>query len=542
MNFRLNKKTKTIAALIIAGSLFLSVPFLFSGFGFVILFAMVPVLFLEHYTRVNKIRFRYLYIYLTLLIWNAITTYWIAYAKFMGAIGAIVLNSLSFTIVLILFGWFRKRFGKGIGYLFLIFGWIAWEHLMIEGELNWPWLMLGNGFASSYKVVQWYEFTGVLGGSLWALLTSLLIFDIITGGGNCATKKEIKVKNFSLIALIIVPIFISHAMYISYKEAENPREFLIVQPNIDPYVDKFGGMTQKEQDDVLIKMLDENIGDSTLFVIAPETFTSGIVENEPYSSDSFNRFYRTMQRHGNAHLIIGASTHYLYPESDYPLSKRPSYTSRRINNGWYDSYNTAIFLDSTGKYELYHKSKLVPLVEFMPFPKYLGGFRLLVIELGGYFGSYGTQKERSVFTSRDSGTVIGTAICYESVYGNYYREYIHKGANVMSIITNDGWWLDSPGYRQHLWFDQLRAIETRRSIARCGNTGVSALINQRGDIVASTEWWTRSTLKGKLNLNEKITTFVKYGDFIGRIAYASMLIFIALAILSLLKISAKGKE
>ena len=112
----------------------------------------------------------------------------------------------------------------------------------------------------------------------------------------------------------------------------------------------------------------------------------------------------------------------------------------------------------------------------------------------------------------------------------------------MSIITNDGWWLDSPGYRQHLWFDQLRAIETRRSIARCGNTGVSALINQRGDISASTEWWTRSVLKGKLNLNEKITTFVKYGDFIGRIAYASMLIFIALAILSLLKISAKVKE
>lgn len=542
MLFRLNKKTKTIAGLVLAGSVLLSLPFLFSGFGIVMLVAMVPVIFLEHYTRTNNIKYRWVFIYLTLLIWNAATTYWIAYANLRGALSAIILNAMAFTLILLLYGWFRKRYGKSLSYLFLVIGWLAWEYLMMEGELNWPWLILGNGFASSYKIVQWYEFTGVLGGSLWTLITSLLIFDIITGGGDCSTRKQIKVKNFALIALIILPIFTSHAIYITYNEKVNPKEFLIVQPNIDPYVDKFGGMTQKEQDEVLIKLLRENITDSTLIVIAPETFTSGIIENEPYSSDSFNRFYREMTNHGHSHLIIGASTHYLYPESEYPPEKRPSYTSRRIKNGWYESYNTAIFLDSTAKYEFYHKSKLVPLVEFMPFPKYLSGFRLLVIELGGYFGSYGTQKERSVFTTRDSSTVIGTAICYESVYGNFYREYIQKGANVMSVITNDGWWLDSPGYRQHLWFDQLRAIETRRSVARCGNTGVSALINQKGDIVSKTEWWTKSALRGTLNLNEEITTFVKYGDFIGRIAYASMLIFIALAILALLKISVKAKE
>ncbi|HBY01009.1 MAG TPA: apolipoprotein N-acyltransferase, partial [Rikenellaceae bacterium] len=215
---------------------------------------------------------------------------------------------------------------------------------------------------------------------------------------------------------------------------------------------------------------------------------------------------------------------------------------RRVDGGWYDSYNTAVFMDSSGLRMYYHKSKLVPLVEYLPYPKYLGGLKMFYIELGGSMGNYATQSKRSVYKSHDSSTVIGTAICYESVHGNYYREYVLNGATVMSIITNDGWWLNSPGYKQHLWFDQLRAIETRRSIARCGNTGVSALINQKGDIVARTAWWKIEWLRGELNLNDKITTFVRFGDYIGRVSFASMMLFLCLAILSLLKKSVKGKE
>ncbi len=98
----------------------------------------------------------------------------------------------------------------------------------------------------------------------------------------------------------------------------------------------------------------------------------------------------------------------------------------------------------------------------------------------------------------------------------------------MSIITNDGWWGDTPGYSQHLRYASLRAIETRRSIARSANTGISALIDQRGVIQDSLGWWQRGYVKGNLNLNSKITTFVRYGDYIGRAAYASMLLFIGL--------------
>jgi apolipoprotein N-acyltransferase len=144
-------------------------------------------------------------------------------------------------------------------------------------------------------------------------------------------------------------------------------------------------------------------------------------------------------------------------------------------------------------------------------------------------GSFATQQEREIFVAPDS-VKVGTAICYESVYGDYYREYVLNGAQVMSIITNDGWWGDTPGYRQHLSYASLRAIETRRSIARSANTGISAFINQRGEVIASNEWWKPASLTESLPLNNELTIFVRHGDIIGRVA---QFLFVLLVLMSL---------
>jgi apolipoprotein N-acyltransferase len=86
------------------------------------------------------------------------------------------------------------------------------------------------------------------------------------------------------------------------------------------------------------------------------------------------------------------------------------------------------------------------------------------------------------------------------------------------IITNDGWWKNTPGYHQHLSFARLRAIETRRSIARSANTGISCFINQRGDVLQPTGWWVEAAIKGSINANDEITFYVKFGDYIARIS------------------------
>jgi apolipoprotein N-acyltransferase len=162
---------------------------------------------------------------------------------------------------------------------------------------------------------------------------------------------------------------------------------------------------------------------------------------------------------------------------------------------------------------------LVTGVEKMPHKEILGFLENLVVELGGAMRSNGTQEFREAFASPQDGTRVAPVICWESIFGEYVTDYVGEaGANFLFIVTNDGWWKNTPGHRQHNSYARLRAIETRRSVARSANTGISSLINQRGEELARIGWWERSGLRGTLNSNDHITFYVKHGDFIGRIA------------------------
>jgi apolipoprotein N-acyltransferase len=101
----------------------------------------------------------------------------------------------------------------------------------------------------------------------------------------------------------------------------------------------------------------------------------------------------------------------------------------------------------------------------------------------------------------------------------------------MAIITNDAWWGNTPGYRQHLSYASLRAIETRRAIARCANTGISAIISPSGEIIQPTPWWEPAVIEGEIPLRDDITFFVAHGDFIGRICtFLFCLLLLSLAV------------
>ncbi len=535
---------------VVLSSILLTLPFIVPHTGLLMLVAFLPLLQVERIITSGGFKRGWIYHYSAFLLWNALTTYWIYNATLPGAIAAVVLNSLQMSLIFGGFRWFKKKISPAIGYLFLILGWLAWEHFYFDAEISWPWLVLGNGFATSIKSIQWYEYTGTLGGSLWVLLSNILLFRILTE--NLPLRRKILNKsnpqrnrgNLIVISLysllILLPIAISLVIFYSYKEENNPKEFVVIQPNIDPYSDKFVGMTQEQQDAILYSLAKESVTEKTAMIVVPETFTSNVLENSPYRNSTINRSLQILKETGVSDILFGAQSFCLYPNSE--SGEPPTATARKSDGQWYDSFNTAVFLDSTGKINFYHKSKLVVGVEYLPYPQYFSFISSMMIDLGGATGSYGTQKERYVHTSLDGTVRIGAAICYESVYGNYYRDYILRGANIMSVITNDGWWGNTPGYRQHLRYASLRAIETRRSVVRSANTGISALINQRGEVISQLGWWQRGYLRGELKVNDKITLFVKYGDYIGRIAYVSMLLFVSLAFLSILKILKRGRR
>ena len=109
-----------------------------------------------------------------------------------------------------------------------------------------------------------------------------------------------------------------------------------------------------------------------------------------------------------------------------------------------------------------------------------------------------------------------------------WHNYVRNGAHFIGVITNDGWWRDTPGHKQHLHYAVLRAIENRRSIARSANTGISAFINQKGQILQPTNFWEQDVIRANLKANSTTTFYTQHGDYLGRTAtWLSVLVFLA---------------
>lgn len=502
---------------------FLSCPTL--GFPFFLFIAFIPLFQIEHaFSSGQTSAGRALLFglsYLAFFIWNVSTTWWLYNASLGGAIMAILANSFIMSAVFWIFHLTKKRLltvnwkPQTVNWLFPIL-WLAYEFFHHRWDLTWPWLTLGNAFAGNHTWIQWYEYTGTSGGSLWVLALNLMFFEWLRGN-----QKMI----YGIAGAILLPIMISFAMYYSYEEKTNPINVVVAQPNIDPYSEKFYGINFEKQLNKMLDLAKQKVDSSTDYLLFPETaLTEEIWENDLEETTSIRILKEFLKPFPKLKIIVGASTLHFYEEGE-----KLSVTAHKFKKqeGYYDAFNTAFQIDNSDSIQVYHKSKLVPGVERMPYPAVFGFLEDFAIDMGGTTGSLGTQKERTVFASpqpspQDEGSKaegIAPVICYESIFGEYVREFIRNGAELIFIITNDGWWGDTPGYKQHLLYGRLRAIETRRSIARSANTGISCFINERGDISQPTEWWKPAVIQANINSNSEKTFYVKYGDIIDRVCF-----------------------
>lgn len=508
--------------------------------GMIILFAFVPLLFAEDIlTRQGKAtKSVVLYAALSIALWTTIDAWWITNAAPEGLAAAIIINTTLGSLVVALFHITKKRLGDTAGYISLVFFWIAYEHFYTNAEISWPWLTLGNAFAHNIHNIQWYEFTGVLGGSLWALTSNILIFLTIKAYLS-KSRNLMVIGSCWSIGVIAIPIIISAVIYQNIKDTGTKVSVAIIQPNIDPYNEKFNGMSDLEQTTILLDLAHEAADSTVDFYIAPETALQGdIMENNLMANFSVPLVQHFIEKHPNASFIVGMASY-----RTYLTNSKPTPTARKMQgqNIYYDRFNAALQLNSNG-FQIYHKSKLVTGVEKMPYLNHFPFIEKLALNLGGTTGSLGTQSTRTVFYSHNGQFRVAPAICYESVYGEYFAEWIKNGANIGVVITNDGWWGNTPGYHQHLSYSSLRAIESRRYIARSANTGISAIINQKGEITQQLGWWKRGFLKGDVVTNDRITFYVKAGDYLGRVSTFLTLLMLPVLLVNYLKERSKKAE
>jgi len=503
-----------------------------NGFAPLLFIGFVPLLLVENYfweSRADNSRFSiFWYSFLSFVLWNILTTYWIYNSTLVGAIAAIFLNSLFMSIVFTLFHITRRNLKPGMySYLALITYWISFEYVHLHWDLNWPWLNLGNGFANFHKWIQWYEFTGTFGGSLWILLVNILLFVAIKEFFKTNKNgRSFYTAFISALLLIILPLGASLSIYSNYTETKSPVSVVVVQTNIDPYKEQYD-LAPKLILNRILKLADEKTDSLTDFVVCPESAIQEYVwEDQIDLSESAHILKDFVTRHKHASMVIGISSRKLFMPGE-----AISPTARKFTDvdKFYDSYNTALYYDISGNIQRYHKSKLTPGVEMMPYPRFFKFTEKYAIDLGGTVGSLGTDPERLPFKAA-KGLKIAPAICYESAYGEFLAGFVRNGANAIFIITNDGWWGNSPGHRQHFLFSVLRAIETRRSIARSANTGTSAFIDQRGDISQATAYWVPAVIKQTINTNDRLTFYVRYGDYIARISLLAAALILLLTI------------
>ncbi|HEY6502843.1 MAG TPA: apolipoprotein N-acyltransferase, partial [Chitinophagaceae bacterium] len=453
------------------------------------------------------------------------TTWWIWNASAPGSVAAFLANSFLMCFPWLGFKIVKKWLGEKTGYVSLVVFWMCFEFIHLQDwGLSWPWLTLGNAFATHPEWVQWYEYTGASGGTLWILISNILLFVIITEYRKQGRSRKYFAFMLTWLLLLIIPSVLYSNLTrpdkISVVENTN---IVIVQPNIDPY-EKISTGSFESQVQKLIQLSKKGIDNNTALVIWPETalYTgNGIDEDNMKENFFLNPLWAFLQRHPRITLFTGIESYKTY-------NTGATSTAKPAGPGlYYDSFNGSVLLDSSGALAFYHKSMLVPGVETLPwFLKFIDNW---FEKFGGTTAGYAKQKERTVLNTV-TGYKIAPAICYESIYGEFMRQYARNGANIICIITNDGWWKNTPGYKQHMNYARLRAVESRKWVARSANTGISCFIDPQGNVVDPQPWDTAASIKLNVSLNNRQTFFVKYGDILSRAATIISILLIVLNI------------
>ena len=415
------------------------------------------------------------------VVYNVLTVYWIAFnigtspgiAFLTMVLSVLILTSGPLISVLI---WcYLNRRGNSI-YLFALV-WPSIEFLRSYGSLGFPWISLANSQLDYHLIIQNAEYIGIYGITFWILVINILFFNAIMNRGK---------KQFILLFSIFILPLITGQIILNLNYGNNSDASLRVasiQPNIH-LTEKWEPGAQRKIISKITSQSSQTLDSNIDLLVWPETSTiSYILQNDKHG---YNKI-KEMLADYDTKLIAGI-----------PYYER---TNNRVNY-----FNSAGYFDSSGLLGLYHKINLVPGAEYVPLSKYINSLDIFNFGQGNFV--HGNE-----YTVFDIGNHrFSSMICLESTFPCLSRKFVKKGANFLVYVINDGWYETAPEPQQHAYRAIYRAIETRRPIVRCANTGISMIIDQFGNIQHELELNKQGSIVAEIHPQNKITFYVKYGD------------------------------
>ncbi|UCH66918.1 MAG: apolipoprotein N-acyltransferase [Ignavibacterium sp.] len=540
---KLNKeRLLLILSGIIIGISFPPFPFPITLFLFV---GFIPYLYVlenrKTFAEINRAT------YLMTFVLTVVTVYWVGSwqseadpflmmggAALLFALPAVML--IPSTIYYLSTKVFKKKY---CFWLFPLF-WVTAEYLLTLTDLKFPWVVMGNGLVKFNTLIQAADIIGVFGLSLVVLYTNFFGYKAYVAyrEGNSNYKK------FAFVIALFFVVFLTYGIVkiSTFKISERTVKVGIIQPDINPWK-KWELGTVQDFIDNYTELSQTAIKQGAKIIIWPETALPVYVMSGKYDAE-LDSIYKFLEEN-NISLLTGMPhIKFYYDSTNIPDDAKFNKTS----NYHYATYNSVLLLEPDSRdYQFYGKMQLVPLGEHVPFSNQFE-FLANVFKWGVGLGGWNVGQDTTVFTTHinNSGTEeevnIGGIVCYESIFPLYVTNFVDRGADFITVVTNDSWYGNSSGPYQHKEFAALRAIENRRTVVRCANGGVSCIINALGETITETEMFTRNVLVGDVPLQTECTFYTKNPAIITTVVSAMSLWIVGLNILLFIKLKLKTES
>jgi apolipoprotein N-acyltransferase len=505
-------------------------------FGLLACVALVPLFQLLE--RMDSYGETLRYGYLTFLVFNVITLYWVGgftHGKdlflMMAGAALLVAHPLFFLVPLIGYAFVKRNFGVGVALLAMPFLWVAFEWLHSLGEIGFPWLTLGNTQSYALERIQFASVTGVYGISFWIVAVNSLayfLFRKLSLRGWAPSSPNALVTLALLIIITILPGIHGRITLGSIAPVSHERRLRvgIIQPNIDPW-QKWQAMPS-EQVRAYLEFSQRLRGEKPQLMIWPETAISfRILAGR--NAEIFRQLKAGVDSL-NVALLTGFADVVYYESGGAPAtSKTVEGTNLR-----YDDFNAMMLLEpGSDRIQKYAKMKLVPFGERVPYADKLS-FLANAIKWNVGISGWGIGKDTTVFILSNSESVakFSGMVCYESIYPELVSSFVRSGAEFLVVITNDSWWGKTSGAYQHERYAVFRAVENRRWIARCANGGISCFIDPYGRVFREQELFTQAAMVDNLELRQDKTFYAAHGDIFSHVCTGVSVVFLSAAFLS----------
>lgn len=525
------KKNQNLILSILSGLLLAASfpPYPFFPLAFV---GFIPILYALTWGGARR---RFLILYLTFFIYHVGTNWWMGSWQTetdpfltISAVALAIVHPFFFMIPFVLFFIIMRRLGRNIALWLFPFQWTAFEWWHSLSDFSYPWLSIGYSQIYNKYWVQIVDITGIWGASFLIVLCNVLILMIMlnykeAGLGKASIETVFRPKNskalsFMIYVVIILPM--AYGMLIlpgyDYDRHLEEKEFVniaVVQPNINPWLKWQRSPVEMIFEHMQLQdSLTKSIGKVDLGIWSETAVTYVNPDlNANHNYPFLNRWVNERQ----TPLMTGFSELFFY-ENDYPV------TARKWNDGrMYETFNAVLMLnpDTASSRQVYRKMKLTPFAERIPHEEHLM-FLKKFVSWGVGISSWGKgRKQHNLKFYKGNDTInIAPVNCIESIYPRFVSKFTAQGADVMSVITNDAWYDYTIGPEQHYLIAAMRAIENRRYIARCANTGVSGFIAPTGESIYRAEQYKKTAIAASIPLLDEKTIYVKWGDWLPSIS------------------------